>query len=939
VAQASVVRAAAQAALRASGVPPERLASLRAELAEHVDGSARNDTDPNAFAPKGAEAAVARVRAVVDAAKSGGHLAADVDLADVLDAALRDAAAAPARREAAALQSVTPYAVTGSVNRLRTALEKQADAFFAKTELAVARTSVALGRFSSFVSDGLVMARSDNKVVRMLSAIVAETTTGGVAVRQATAAVRKSMLRSRLIGADLYSYNTAYSAWKPSGPRQVFDDVFVGARRREFDKSVTLEILRRRAAVDAGLDYKLGPAGDPAVTRAADAIQAIADRAREEQIHANTLGSGALGDSSVGYLPQKLDGQRLLAATDTERRLLQDHLAQHWQNAYPNWDKTFAKQFAQYYMERAVRRARGAAADMVQPEQSGTSGIREALEEMGTDPTADPLAKQLIADSIRGLGHTKGRLDVDLTAKLTQDMQVLDFYVTDPQRLMQNYTDRVSGDIALTEVGILGKSGRDQLLRVLETSADVNQQELAATKRVLSEIAGEPTQGFRNKGLANLRMLTGVARLGGLAWNQLAETVNAAHMLGLDAMLKGLPRLPAMFGEVRRIVNGQRVDNPWLDSFKGIVGEYGTEGHYLHFPSDPPDARLADYAEQSTVVDRLIRGGSHLQAKLSMFRAVHGAQHRWVAEQIVRKAASYLVDAASGDARPNRWLKDMGFTDEMLDAAKAHIPRAVQLDARGNLVGFDLAKLGTYDLQADFAASVHRGVAQIIQGTFAGERAAWMHSDVGLLLGQFRTFTATGLEKQWARTRYVVGEDTHVAAAYGYLVGLVLVQASLGSLLHTARVGLASLGKSEEDREKYLKGRLSPWELTRASMNYSSASGGAGEIMDLLGIVGGTFFDDTMKDLGRYQQSSQTPGRGGGGDVLGAVPALDYLRSAGKAGSGAMEAAAAGLDPDREVDKLGKTLRDASRLLPGSALPPVTILLDQLRRLDELEDE
>jgi hypothetical protein len=576
---------------------------------------------------------------------------------------------------------------------------------------------------------------------------------------------------------------------------------------------------------------------------------------------------------------------------------------------------------------------------MTQAEPQGVSVVREALDEMGNDPTVDPAVRQQIAESVRGLAHTKTRLDVDLAGQVTDTKQVLDFYVTDPQRLMQSYVDRVSGDIALTEVGILGRAGRDQMLRVLETSSDVTQQELAATRRVLAELAGEATQGYRNKHLANLRMVTGLARLGGLAWNQLAETVNAAHMLGLDATLKGLPRLPAMIGEVRRIVKGQKVDNPWLDSFKDVVGEYGTEGHYLHFPSDPPDSRLADYAEQSGVADRLLRAGSHLQSKLSMFRAIHGAQHRWVAEQIVRKAAVHITDAAMGKAGPDRWLKDMGFTDEMVAASKAHISRAAKFDAKGRLVGFDLADLGTPELQADFAASVHRGVSQIIQGTFAGERSAWMHSDVGLLLGQFRSFTAVALEKQWARTRYVVGEDTHVAAAYGYIAGIVAAQAALGAVLHTARVGLTSLGQSEEDRQKYLDRRLSPWELARASMNYSSLSGATGEILDLAGVLGGAAFPETMTELGKNQKRNQTPGRGGGGDVLDTIPALGYARDAGEVAGSALDQAAKALDPDREIDKLGRTLRDASRLLPGSTLPPVTIILDQLRRLDEADNE
>ncbi len=936
---AALARELGAAVMHRHAGSPTAMAGLRKEVVEWVQSVSGDITAPRKmsdFVPsEDAKPAVAALKGMFEDAKRINLVDKDAEFTDVLEDILREAEAAPAQREKSFRN---PLGVTSATDKLRTALEKQADSFFDTNSLEVARTSTAAGKYTTFISDGLVMARSKNKIMRMLSAVVAETTTGGVAVRQTTAAVRKAMLKSRLIGSDLFTYNNAYGEWRPKGATSVWDDVFVGDNRRKFDREVVTEILERRRAWEAG-DKRTTDHVNPAVRRAADSIQAMADRARQEQIRANTLGTAALGDSSVGYLPQRLDGQRLLAASQDELNALRGALATHWQSVYPNWDNYFAKEFSRYYVERAQRRARGAEADMVQAEQSGTREVREALEDMGSDPTLSPENRKKIGESIRGLGHTKGRLDIDLLADIGNGKRIMDFYVTDPQRLMSSYADRVSGDIALTEVGILGRSGRHQLMRVLETSQDVTEQELAAVKRVVAEIVGEPTQGYRNKALSNLRMLTGLSRLGGLAWNQLAETMNATHMLGLDAMLKGIPRLPAMFGEVRRIVNGQKVENPWLDSFKGVVSDYGTEGYYMHFPSDPPDARLADYAEQSGLTERLLRKGSHLQAKLSLFRAVHGAQHRWVAEQIVRKAALYITDAAAGKRGTERWLKDMGFTPEMVEATKAHIAKAVTYDAKGNLLGFDLAKLGTYELQADFAASVHRGVAQIIQGSFAGERSAWMHNDVGLMLGQFRSFTATAMEKQWARTRYVVGEDTHVAGAYGYIAGLIAVQAGMGALLHTARVGLASTGRREEDREDYLSKRLTPWELSRAALNYSSASGAMGEVMDLSGVIGGAFFDETMKDLGRYQSRNQTPGRGGGGDVLDLIPSVGYVRDASKAAQGALATAAQAMDPDQEVKKLGRTLRDSSRLLPGANLPPATILLDQLRRLDELPNE
>lgn len=709
------------------------------------------------------------------------------------------------------------------------------------------------------MSDGLVLAASKNPIMQMVASLVAETTTGA-AGRKATVAIRAHMLDRKYMGNALPEYQGAFDVWANQRGTSIWDKAVGGDAYREFGKQVYTETLNRRLA-----GYIPNP--DQSVVKAADALEGVFQRAADGQRDGGTLGANNLPATSRGYMPQALDGAKLQTLDDAQLQALHDTLSAQFQSRL-GWDKRFADTFAPYYTQRVRKRAQGSKGyDAIGAGGDSNQVVRDTLEDMATDPALRDLQEAANAAKL-GMGHTKKRLDLDLQTEFMPGQQLLDLYVTDPVALARNYSRRNGGNVALAESGVLGIRGvqqlRDAAGEMFEAGTQTTLQEFEAFDRVMAEIMGTPVAGrVVSAGATNLALAVQLSKLGGLVFTQAAETMQLIHTLGVGAAVNGIGSLPRMLGEVGRLKKGGASNNHILTSIEAYGGEFGMESYKMVAPLDPPDNSLNQYMDQAGLATRLLRAGGHLQSKISGFRGLMAAQHRMAAEQVVMKAARYIRDGGDDIA-----LRDMGFTDEMVQALRQDLPHVAAWDARGNLQSFDLTRVSDAATAEAFAQAVHRGVSQIIQGTFAGERNKWFHNDYLKLMLQLRTFGLTATEKQWGRT----------ASNHGtmYAVGALLGQMAMVLPIHAARVHMAAQGR--EDKEDYIKTNMNPVALARATMNYSSLSGLMGDVVDAgTGIWAGWGDDGTKELLGARQQAS------GVGNI---IPALGMADAAIKTATG-----------------------------------------------------
>lgn len=724
-----------------------------------------------------------------------------------------------------------------------------------------------------------ILLRSENPVARWFSATLLENPSGA-AGRGRTAALAKALHEQAFLGNTVNELQDAYRAYRQAAGGSVWQDTFDGEVWQEFNRLVQRE---REARLDGS-----PVSSSPAVIQAADHLDAAYERLRKAQVDAKTLGWASLPDSSVGYTPRVLSADKLRAATPDQRRALHAALRDQFIGDL-GFDFAFADNLASKYIDRGMRRAMGEASTPTPGSRVGAADVLEdALEAAG-------LTRQEIRDTMQrflteGPGHTKRRMKLDLNREyIGQDgpFRLGDLFETDQLALLRSQASRVSGEVALTEHGVFGRAGLDVIRRALGVGNVVPQRELVAFDQAAAEFLGAP-YGSQSKIVDRVLQANALSRLGGMGFTQFSEYVNGIAHVGIGATMSAIGSIGRLRSEIKDLAKGKAVDNGLLSGMEKLYGaEFGTGSYKTVFPFDNTIGQHSWGEETLTFMDRLLRGGAHVQGKLSLWRAIHSAQQRGFAEQIVRKAAVMFQEKGN-----DKFLADMGIHAELADKMRMELPLIAKWDSSGRLTEFDVTKAADLDAAREFTQAVHRGVSQIIQGTFIGERGRWATDSTMRLLTQFRTFSLTAIEKQHNRSVGVVGPYK----ALGILLGAMCAVTPI----YAARVLVNSLGR--EDADEYIDEQLSPLRLTRQTMNYVAGSGLAGDFLDALGALSGV-------DLGGRQGRE----KGFVGEVV--APAAGLLDDV----YGAFQNTEEGTDPTAIL-----------KSMPFSKLPYFSVLVNYL---------
>lgn len=755
----------------------------------------------------------------------------------------------------------------GTERKMLGELAARAEGWAAANPLDTQRADSVLARVPWLASSGLNLARSENPVARMIAGVLLESTTGATG-RRRTAAVTKTM-RERQYLDHLVGYEESYRQWRKANGGSGYKDVIGSKHRSDFDRMVANHRENRRLGVRDEPDAN--------ITRASDFLDEGYNAMRKDQQTVGTIGAARLGDTSIGYVHRALSQSWVMGATNNEIKALSNKLAEQLQ---VGWDDVqFARQIATRYVERARTGAYGGTAvpaNLASPEAAGV--LRDVLRSLAVGESDIERAMGRFARG--GASHTKKRLDLDLSETVDlpdgTSFPLMHAFETDQAGLYLQYARRVSGDVALTQYGVHGDQGMKVLRKALEYGPDGKRAtvaEMESFDQIAAEFFGRPLDGTGNKYLGNLRMLTAASRLGGMAFTQFAEMANSVSLLGVTGALKNVAAMPRLIGQVYR---GEKSE--LLESLEMIGGPIGQD-HRVVFPFQEPNDIKVYGRDSLNAFDRMVRAGSNALPFLSGWQYMHAAQVRGISEQIVHKSLRYI-----NQGEENAALTSMGLSPELAARLKADMPNIAAFDDAGKLIKLDLTKATDHGAAAEFVQAVHRGGKQIIQGTYIGETGKWAHNDLMRMLVQFRSFTLTSMEKQWTRQRSDVG----TAKAFGLLMG----QMAFALPIHLSRVAINATGR--ENREEYLETQLHPAMLARAVLNYTSISGLSGDVLDAGASVLG------------YEASGV---RGNSGSVLGNIPSLGYLESAGK------------------VVK-DKDPREAIRMLPGGNLPFITPLVN-----------
>lgn len=667
------------------------------------------------------------------------------------------------------------------------------------------------------------MLRSKNPVVRMIASELVESA-GGAGGRKSTAAIGKHLNEQAYLGNTLNEVQGHYDQFRKGQGVLPTEDIFGGKTWAQFNRLVAEEIESRRPGAS--------PVETPTTVKAAaDALEKSYERIRGAQTAAKTIGWASLPENSKGYMPHRLNKEKLANATQAQVDVLHSVLLDQFQ-AIEGFDPSFSANLASKYIDRVRSSALGGFSPPMGIHQVGAADVVEdALRQMGLD--REQITKMMQRYMAGGAGHTKRRLQLDLTKTYPagadgETFKLMDLFETDQFKLLRTQAQRVSGEVALAGHGVMGMPGLKLLRRAMEFGGDgqrATRQEAQAFDQIAAELLGTPF-GSQSKMVDRALQANSLARLGGMGFTQFAESINGVWHVGAMRTLSAIGDIGRLRSEIKALARGETVNNPIIGSFEQYRGaEFGTEAYKTVFPFDNGTREVENFgADTLTAADRLLRGAAHLQGKLSFWRTVHSTQQRGFAEQIVRKAAQYLKDGSNDVA-----LRDMGFDDNLMGRLRKDLDNIATFDPNGRLTDFDITKASDKKAAEEMTQAIHRGVGQIIQNAFIGERGAWAHDGVMRLMTQFRTFGLTSVEKQWARQTGNVG----TAKAFGMLIGSL----SMAAPVYMARTYLASIGR--KDQAEYLEKQLAWGRVARASLNYVSASGLAGDFLDATSSITG----------------------------------------------------------------------------------------------------
>ena len=586
-------------------------------------------------------------------------------------------------------------------------------------------------------SIGLTMLKSESPLLRMVASQLVEDASGVVGKRNATAAISKGITERMIMGNVINDFEGAYAAWSKGRPGVNLDNWNGGTFRAEFNKLVAQEIeARGKTAGYKGLDEN--------VNAAADSLEAGYQRSANEQRRVGTLGAEGLAPTSRGYMPHRMSPERVMALTNEERQVLHQALTDQF-ITIEGWDMSFSDKLASAYIKRMRDKAAGDYGTAMGGSASAND-VEEALRSM--DLPKDTIADYMDKFTKGAAGFTKKRINLDLN-KDYNGFKLIDLFDTDQIALFRSQAGKASGEIALTKFGIKGKPGLNLIREAIRYGEDGKQavtKEVEAFDQMAAEFYNEPFGTAAGKWMSRVVQANSVVRLGGIVFNQLAEAINGIFHVGAAKSLQSVGAMGRLRSEIIALSKGEKVDNPWLKSIEEYSGaEFGTDAYKLVMPFDNANLAYPAYGKDSlTMMDRLLRGAGHLQSKLSGWRAIHSAQNRGYAEQIVKKMLEYVHDGKSDSA-----LDDFGITASVRQHLRDNLNDIASFDSAGRPLGFDVTKIPDPDIREQVIQSIWRGTHQIIQGTFIGEKGKWAHDGWSQMVTQFRSFGITSMEKQW----------------------------------------------------------------------------------------------------------------------------------------------------------------------------------------------
>lgn len=438
-----------------------------------------------------------------------------------------------------------------------------------------------------------------------------------------------------------------------------------------------------------------------------------------------------------------------------------------------------------------------------------------------------------------GPARFKTRFNFDMQHVGEDGIAVKDLFDRDLINLTTLYGRQVAGHVGMAKV--LGIKSRDEFERWLATAYDVDagrtdpgafQRALKLARYGYDAVTGMPLENDPGSAFSvwarRFRAYNYTVRMIKAGLAQVVELGRVVTATGLTAMTQQMPA----FRQVLSFAKDGKLDNDLLRELEAWTGLGGHRTMSRYFTGLDEN----DIAIGSTSVDRALHRMSQLTSDVSGLSFTTSILQRMAAAGMSQRIANMALTGQVGVKE----LASLGLSEKaakrMLENLKVH----AEVGQGHRLHRLNLEKWDA-DSANDFTMAIYRASRRVVQENDYGNTFPFMHSTLGKLLTQFRSFMLGAFYKQ----------TLHGAAMHDMtnLAGF-LATSFLGALAYVVRVQL-----SEGDADKREQ-KLSTAKIAAGALNASGYSSIFPMATDTIlrnvsnGTVGGVFSDARSSGLG-----------------------------------------------------------------------------------------
>lgn len=398
-----------------------------------------------------------------------------------------------------------------------------------------------------------------------------------------------------------------------------------------------------------------------------------------------------------------------------------------------------------------------------------------------------------------------------------KSMKISDLFENDARNLFDQYTRQTTGLMGLAKVGIKSPEDWAAARKAVEDEAmdknmagDVVTKQLEHLDNVFNYIRGVP---MSNQPFGKLeraaRVLRDVNFMRMMGQSGAAQLVDATNMIGLAGWRAFSTQIPSV-ADIVKMAKGGLLDDKLARDLANIGG-FGTEG-LAHNPMWRDISEMNPSAGMSKI-ERATNLGAHGVSWASGLQSIDHVEKTVASRVISQKFSDLSRGITEITPAMRRSLATAGLAEDDLDKVLARMKMHSEVEG-------DLNKLTGIDHEAwqkqspesydKFQMALFRETYRAIQAHTIGETSPLMHSTIGKILTQFRSFSIVAYNKQ------LLYGVNHMSPA---VVAAWSLSTLMGSLQYVALTHL-NFANDEAEREK----RLDPVQIALAGFNKAGYS-------------------------------------------------------------------------------------------------------------------